>query len=82
MQLRRDAFEESRLIMTFLANSGVTRLLFSFRSVLEDKSSKKVSASSRFEFLEKFFTASLTLLEAENSNSHLLKRGGIADLTF
>ena len=49
-----DAFDESRLVMTFVTNLGVTNILCSFRLVLKGKASKEKTALSRFEFLEKF----------------------------
>ena len=49
-----DAFDESRLIMTFLTIFGVTEILCSFRLVLEGKTGKGIPESSRLEFLEKF----------------------------
>ena len=44
-----EAFHESRSVMTFLTNLGVT--VYSFRLVLEGK---EIRESSRLEFLETF----------------------------
>ena len=49
-----DAFDGSRFAMTFLTILGVTEILCSFRLVLEGKTGKEISESSRLEFLEKF----------------------------
>ena len=40
--------------MTFLAKVGVPEISCSFRFVLEGKTSKDITESSRLEFLEKF----------------------------
>ena len=48
-----DAFNKSRLVMTFLSNLGVTGILFSFGLVLEGKRGIEIFESSRLEFLEK-----------------------------
>ena len=42
-----DAFDESRLIITFLTILGVMEILCSFRLVLEGKTGKDVTWSSR-----------------------------------
>ena len=51
--------------MTFLINLEVTETLCSFRIVLEWKTGKEISDSSRFEFLEKFSANNFTLSDAE-----------------
>ena len=45
-----DGFDKSRFVMTIL---GVTEILCNFRLVLEGKTDKEISQSSRTEFLEK-----------------------------
>ena len=80
IQSGRDAFDKSRLIMTFLAILRVTKTLCSFKLVLEGKTSKEISESSRLEFLEKFSTNNFALSDAEGNNSAMLNRGGLADL--
>ena len=49
-----DAFDESKLVMTFLTHLGVTDILCSFSLVLEGKAGKEMPALSRLECLEKF----------------------------
>ena len=49
-----DAFDKSRFVMTFVTILGVTEILYSFRLVLEGKTDKVITKSSRLEFLEKF----------------------------
>ena len=66
--------------MTFLIILGVTKILCSFRLVLEGKTSKEIPESSRLEFLEKFSANNLALSDAEDNTSGPLNRGGIADL--
>ena len=66
--------------MTFLTIFGVTEILCSFRLVLEGKTGKEISESSRSEFLEKFWANKLALPDTEDKLSRLLNRGGIADL--
>ena len=69
IQTGADAFDKSRLIITFLTILVVTGILCSFRLVLEGKTSKEIPESSRFEFLEKF--------SAQFSFIRLLNRRGI-----
>ena len=66
--------------MTFLTIVGVTEILFSFRLVQEEKTSKEMAESSRLEFLEKFSANNFALSDAEDNTFKLLNRGGIADL--
>ena len=66
--------------MTFLTILGVTEILCSFRLVLEEKTDKEISESSRLEFLEKFSANNFALSDAEGNTSGPLNRGGIADL--
>ena len=66
--------------MTFLALLGVTKILCSFRLVLEGKTGKEIPESSRLEFLEKFSTNNFALLDAEDSTPSPFSRGSIADL--
>ena len=79
IQLRSDAFDESRFIMTILTILGVTEILCSFRLVLERETGKGTD-SSRLEFLERFLGKFFVLSGAEDNNSELLNREGIADL--
>ena len=55
-------------------------MLCSFRLVLERKTGKEISKSSRLEYLEKFLANNFALSEAEENTSGPLNRGGIADL--
>ena len=66
--------------MTFLTILGVTEILCSFRLVLEGKTGKEIPESSRLEFLEKFSGNNFALSGAEDNNSRLLNRRGMADL--
>ena len=66
--------------MTFLTNLKFTKVLCSFRLVLEWKAGKGIPESSRLDFLEKFLANSFSLSDAEDKTSGLLNRGGIADL--
>ena len=59
-----DAFDKSRLVMTFLTNMGVREIRCSFRLVIEGKIGKDIPASSRLEFLEMFFVNSFALSDA------------------
>ena len=52
-ELGPDSFDKSRLVMTFLTNLGVTGILCSLRSALEEKTGKEISESSKLEFIEK-----------------------------
>ena len=67
--------------MTFLTILGVTEIC-SFKLVLEGKTGKEISESSRLEFLEKFSANNLALSDADDNTSRLLNRGGTADLPF
>ena len=66
--------------MTFLTVLKVTEILCIFRLVLEGKTSKEISGSSRLEFLEKLSANNFALSDAEDNTSGPLNRGGIADL--
>ena len=57
-----------------------TKILCSFKLVLEGKSGKEIPESSRLEFLETFSANNFTLSDAEGNTSGPLNRGGIADL--
>ena len=59
---------------------GVTEILSSFKLVLEGKTGKEISESSRLEFIEKFSANNFALSDAEDNTSDPLNRGGIADL--
>ena len=75
-----DAFDESRLIMTFLTILGVMEILCSFRLVLEEKIGKEMLESSRLDFLGKLLANNFALSDAEDNTSSPLNKGGIADL--
>ena len=66
--------------MTFLTILGVTDILCSFTLVLKGKTGKEIPESSRLEFFKKFLANNFALSTAEDNNSGLLNRGGIADL--
>ena len=59
---------------------GVTEILCSSRLAVEGKTGKKITESSRLEFLEKFLANNFALSDAEDNTSNLLNRGGIAYL--
>ena len=59
---------------------GVTEILCSFKLVLEGKTGKEISESSRFEFIEKCSPNNFALSDAEDNTSGPLNRGGRADL--
>ena len=66
--------------MTFLTILGITEILCSFRFVLERKTVKEITESSRLEFLEKILANNFALSDAEDNTFGPLNRGGIADL--
>ena len=66
--------------MTFLTILGDTEILCSFKLVLEGKTGKEISESSRLELLEKFSANNFALSDAEDNKCGLLNRRGIADL--
>ena len=66
--------------MTFVTILRVMKILCSFRLVPEGKAGKKIPASSRLEFSEKFSANNFALSDAEDNNCGPLNRGGIADL--
>ena len=65
--------------MTFLTILGVTEIC-SFRLVLERKTGKEISESSKLKFLEKFLANDFALSDAEDISSRSSNKGGIADL--
>ena len=67
IQSGSDAFDKSRLIMTFLTILGDTEILCTFRLVIEGKIGKKIPESSKLEFLEKFSANNFPLSDAENN---------------
>ena len=66
--------------MNFVTILRVTEILCSFRLVLEGKTSKEITESSRLEFLETFLANNFAFSEAEDKTSGSLNRGGIAHL--
>ena len=68
--------------MTFLTIFGVTKILCSFKLVLEEETGKEIPESSRLEFIEKFSANNFALSDAEDNTSRPLNRGGIADLSL
>ena len=64
-----DALDKLRLILTFSTNFEVTEILCSFRLVLEGKTSKEISESSRLEFLKKFLANNFALSDTEQNTS-------------
>ena len=65
--------------MTILTILGITEI-YSF--ILEGKTGKDISETSRLEFLERFSTNNFALSDAEDNTPGQLNRGGIADLPF
>ena len=76
----QDALDESRFVMTFLTILGVIKISCSFRLVIEGKTGKETSKSSRLEFLEKFLANNLALSDAKYNTSESLNRESMADL--
>ena len=66
--------------MIFLTILWVTKILCSFRLVLEGKTGKEIPESSRLEFLETFSANNFALSDTEDNTSGLLNIGGTADL--
>ena len=66
--------------MTFLTILRVIEILYSFRLVLEGKTSKEIPGSSRLEFLEKLLVNNLALSDAEGNTSDPMNGGSIVDL--
>ena len=80
MQSGPDAFDKSRFILTFLTILGDTKILCSFKLVLEAKTCKEIPEPSRLEFFQKFSANNFALSDAEDNTSGPLNRRGIADL--
>ena len=74
-----DASDKSRFIMTFLTILDVTEIC-SFKLVLEGKTDKEITESSKLEFLGKFSANNFALSDASNNISGPLNSKGIADL--
>ena len=60
-----DAFDGSRLVMTFLTLLGVMEIICSFRLVLDGKTGEEIPRSSRSELL--FLGNNFHLSDAENN---------------
>ena len=69
-----DAFDKARFILTFLTISS--------KLVLEGKTGKEITESSRLEFLEKFSANNFALSDAEDNTFGPLNRRGIGDLAM
>ena len=80
IQLGQDVFYKSKLVMTFLPNLGIIKILCSFRLVLKGKTGKEKPESSRLEFLETFLANNLALSDVKDNISGPSNIGGIADL--
>ena len=65
--------------MTFLTILGHTKILCSFRLVLEGKTGKEIPESSGLDFLEKFSANNFALSDAEDNTSVWFNRGDTAD---
>ena len=72
-----DAFNKLSFVKTFVTILGVTKILCSFRLVLERKTDKEIPESSRLEFLETF-----SAKQSDAKASRPLNRGGTADLAL
>ena len=68
--------------MTFLTIFEVTKILCSFRLVLEGKADKGMPESSRLNFFKKSLANNYALSDAEGNTSRAFNRGGRADLTL
>ena len=55
---------------------GVTEIICSLRLVLDRKTGKEISESSRLKFLQKFLANNFALSEAEDNTSEPCNRGG------
>ena len=80
IQSEPDAFDKSRFITNFLTILRFTKILCSLRLVLEGKTVKEISKSSRLVLLEKFSAGNFALSDVEENTSGSLNREGIADL--
>ena len=58
--------------MTFLTILAITEILCSFRLVLEGKTGKEISESSRIEFLQKFSVKIFALSDVKDNKTKLL----------
>ena len=61
--------DESRLALTFLTILGIIEILCSFRLVLERKTGKVTSQSSKLGLLEKFLVNNFALSDGEDNTS-------------
>ena len=71
-------FDKSRFGTIFLTILRDTEILYSFRLVLEWKTSKQIPESSRLEFLEKVLVSNFTLSDEEENTLGSLNRGAMA----
>ena len=54
-----DTYDNSKLVMIFVINLGVTRILYTLRLVQEGNAGNEIPESTRFKFLEKILANSL-----------------------
>ena len=66
--------------MNVLTILVVTEISCGFKLVLEGKTGKEITESSRLEFLEKVSANNFSLSDAEDNTTRLLNTGGTADL--
>ena len=76
------AFDESRFIMIFLTILVVSKILCSFRLVLEGETGKGIPESSRLDFVEKFVVKNFALSDTEGNTSGPLNEESITDLSL
>ena len=75
-------YNQDQMPLTNQGNLGDTKILCSFRLVLEWKTGKGIPESSRIEFLEKFLAnnCNIALSDAKGNTLSPLNRVGVADL--
>ena len=81
IQFGSDAFNKSRLFMTFWNNLGVREILRSFRLLLEGKSVKDISESSRLE-LRKVFSKQFCCVRWRTQHLQAVEQRRYSRFTF
>ena len=77
-----DAFDESRLVITFLTTLGITEILCSFRLVLEKKAGKETLQRVSSRSVKRVFTIRVVrkIFSKQKNTYRPLNRGGITYL--
>ena len=82
IQSRRNAFDESRFVMTFLTILGVTEISYRFRLVLEGRTGKEMPESSKIRVLSKVFSKQFCFIRCKRQRLQAVVQRRYSRFTF